>query len=188
MRTSPPRARRARAGSGLGRTSSERAERVSDDLRRGSGELLRRRRRAAGLLLGASSALGVVSLYQLGLIRHLPDPPLPGFDSDRVDASGEAFAVGLTPDGPLALVSYAASLMLVGLETADRAHERPWIPLALAGKLTLDAVGALGLTVEQLSRHRALCAYCLVAAGASVAAVPQALPEARAALRTLREG
>ncbi len=32
----------------------------------------------------------VVSLYQTGVISHLPDPPLPVFDADKVDASDYA--------------------------------------------------------------------------------------------------
>jgi hypothetical protein len=40
--------------------------------------------------------------------------------------------------------------------------------------------------IEQLSKHRKLCFWCLLAALASVAAVPQVLPEARLAWGELR--
>ena len=176
---------RGRSG-GIGRTSSARAERVSDDLRLGSSPHLTRRRRAAALMLGASASMGVVTLYQLGIVRHLPDPPLRVFDSDRVDASGEAFRQGTTPDAALGLASYAVSLALIGMGTGDRSREQPWIPLLAAALLGADAAGALYLTAEQGSRHRALCAWCVAAAGATVAAVPAALPEAREALAQLR--
>ncbi|MGH3520846.1 MAG: hypothetical protein ACRDQ7_26420 [Haloechinothrix sp.] len=39
------------------------------------------------------------------------------------------------------------------------------------------------LFVEHLSRHRALCFWCLVAAGAHIATVPLTLPQALRALR-----
>lgn len=139
-----------------------------------------------GWMLGASAAMGVVTAYQSGLLRRLPDPPLPGVDSNKVDASGEAYYYGNTPDAALALASYGASMALIGMGAGDRAKEHPVIPLAATAKLVLDAVGAAYLTVEQVSKHRALCAWCLAAAAASAAAVPAALPEARTAWRAMR--
>ncbi len=185
-RRRPPSAREARARSGgIGRTSSPHAEQVSDDLRLGHGGHLPARRRQAALLVLASASLGVVSLYQLGLVKHLPEPPLRFLDADRVDASGEAYWLGLTPDATLGIASSAASLALVGMGTADRAHTQPIIPMLAAAKLALDAVGGAYLTIEQISKHRRLCSWCLVAAVAQAAAVPLALPEAREALQRL---
>ena len=62
-----------------------------------------------------------------------------------------------------------------------RDRQRPWIPMALAAKVVGDAAFGLYLTLEQVTRHRRLCSWCLLAATASVASVPQVLPEARAA-------
>ncbi len=137
-------------------------------------------------MLGASAAMGVVTAYQSGLLRRLPDPPLPGIDSNKVDASGEAYYYLHTPDAALALANYGVSMVLIGMGAADRAQTRPLIPLLSAAKLASDAVGAAYLTVEQLSKHRALCAWCLAATVASTAAMPAALPEARAAWKALR--
>ncbi len=173
-------------GGGVGRSTSEQAERVSDDLRRRVTPHLRRRRRQTVLTLGATATMGVISLYQTGILRHLPDPPLPGLDSDKVDASGEAYQYLKTPDAALGLASYAATLALAGMGSGRRAEERPWIPLALAAKVGLDTVSALYLTVEQGSKHRRFCSWCLVATGLSAAMVPQVLPEARTAWGHLR--
>jgi uncharacterized membrane protein len=181
-----PPARAVRGSGGVGRSTSKAAERVSDDLRRGASKQLTRRRRQTALLLGATGAMGLISLYQTGILRHLPDPPLPGVDSDRVDASGEAYQMLRTPDANLAIASYGATLALIGMGDADRARTMPLVPLLAAGKLAADAAGAVWLTLEQITQHRALCTYCLAAAAASVAALPQALPEARAAWRHLR--
>jgi len=181
-----PPAREVRSSGGIGRRSSKAAERVSDDLRRGASDQLTRRRRQTALLLGATAAMGVISLYQTGILRRLPDPPLPGVDSERVDASGEAYQLLRTPDATLSIANYGVTLALIGMGGADRAREMPLIPLLAAGKLAADAAGAVWLTLEQITQHRALCAYCLAAAAASVAALPQALPEARAAWQQLR--
>ena len=171
---------------GIGRSTSGAAERVSDDLRRGSGSVLRARRRQMAWMLAASGAMGVVTAYQSGLLRRLPDPPLPGVDSNRVDASGEAYVHLRTPDAALALTSYGASMVLIGMGAGDRAQRQPLIPLLATAKLAYDALGAAYLTVEQISKHRALCVWCLAAAAASTAAVPAALPEARAAWKAIR--
>lgn len=176
---------RGRKG-GIGRSSSPAAEEVSDDLRRRTGPFLDGRRRVAALSLVASAALGAVAAYQNGLLRHLPEPPLGLLDADRVDASGEAYELFKTPDAALGLASYALTLVLAGAGSARRVEERPWLPLAMAAKVAGDALGGLYLTAEQASKHRRFCSLCLAASAASVAMVPQVVPEARAALRQLR--
>ncbi len=130
--------------------------------------------------------MGLISLYQLGVIKHLPDPPLPGLDSDKVEAAPEAYSWFQTPDGPTGLGSYAATLGLAAMGGKKRAAERPLTPLALAAKVTLDALQAGKLTVDQVTKQRALCVWCLIAAGATFAAVPLVIPGARAALHHLR--
>ena len=158
-----------------------------DDLRRRTGPFLDRRRRVAALSLLGSAAMGLVAAYQNGLLRHLPEPALTVFDADRVDASGEVYELLKTPDAALGLVSYALTLVLAGAGTASRAEKRPWLPLALAAKVAADALGELYLTVEQASKHHRFCMWCLTATMASVAMVPQVVPEARAALRRMIE-
>jgi uncharacterized membrane protein len=170
---------------GMGRPSSARAERVSRELRTGRADVLRRRRNVGAMALSAMGSLGVVTAYQMGLLRHLPEPPLPIFDADRVDASGEAYHYLKAPDGALGLLSYAATVLLAGMGTARRAEETPWIPLALAAKVGLDAASGLYLTAEQASKHRRFCSWCLAASVLSVAMVPQVVPEARLAARHL---
>ncbi|HEV2062740.1 MAG TPA: vitamin K epoxide reductase family protein, partial [Solirubrobacteraceae bacterium] len=159
---------------------------VSDDLRRRVGPHLRARRRQTALMVGAVGSMGLVLLYQTGILRHLPDPPLPGMDSDKVDASGEAYDSLKTPDAAVAIASYGATLGLIGMGAADRADQQPLIPLLAAAKIAADAAGAAWLTAEQITKHRALCFYCLAASAATWAALPAALPEARDAWRRLR--
>lgn len=170
---------------GLGRRSSEQAVQVSDDLRRRTDAYLDRRRRVAGLSLVASATMGVVAAYQTGLLRRLPEPPLRLFDAERVDASGEAYEYLKTPDAALGLASYAVTLALAAAGDRRRAIERPWLPVAMAIKVAADAVGGFYLTAEQASKHRRFCSWCLAATGATLAMVPQVVPEARAAITTL---
>jgi hypothetical protein len=124
-----------RPGSGgIGRSISPAAEEVSDALRRGTGNFLPQRRRIALLQTAAAATLSVVGLYQFGVLRSVPEPPLPGLDANRVDASGEAYAVLGTPDSSLGITSAGISLALAGMGSATRYREQPWIPLALLAK------------------------------------------------------
>jgi hypothetical protein len=182
----PPSARVAGRDGGIGRASSEAAEAVSDDLRRGADALLDARRRLARLSLGSIAAFVGVAAYQTGVIRHLPEPPVPFLDADAVDAAGEAYQQLKTPDAALGIVSSAITLVLIGMGDGRRSQERPWVPLAMAAKVGFDALGGLYLTAEQATKHRKFCGWCLAASVAYLAMVPQAVPEARAALAQLR--
>jgi uncharacterized membrane protein len=161
-------------------------EQLSKELRTGTDEHLTRRRSVAALSLTAIGALGVVSLYQLGVLKHVPEPPLPRLDADAVDASAEAYRFLSMPDGVLGIGSYAVTLGLVAMGGKDRHRDHPWLPLALAGKAAVDALQAGRLTWTQWSRHRAFCSWCLTAAVATWVTLPLTLPEARAAWRRLR--
>lgn len=194
--TKPARSRMSPAGppaadvrpgrGGVGRTGSPYAESVSDGLRRLTSPDLTRRRRTAGLGLLSIGALGVVTAYQVGLLRHVPEPPGRHLDADRVDASGEAYRLLGTPDGALGIASYAATVALAAMGPADRATTQPWIPLLAAAKAGLDVASGGYLFAEQVTKHKKLCSWCTVAAAASVIAFPQTLPEARRALAALR--
>ncbi len=181
----PAKAARGSRG-GIGRSSTARAEAVSDQLRRGNDGYLADRRRVAALALGATGALGVVSLYQTGLLKHIPEPPLRLFDADRVDASGEAYRIFSMPDAILGMLSSVGTAALATMGTKDRVAQKPWLPLALAAKAAVDAAWGVVLTLEQGTKHKRFCSWCLTAAAASVATFPAALPEAKAAWSALR--
>ena len=92
----------------LTRLSPLSPKQLSRALRKGTGDALKRRRGVLALSLTAAGSMGLISLYQMGVIRHLPDLPLPYFDADKVDASAEAYAYFSAPDGPLAgLLAFA---------------------------------------------------------------------------------
>lgn len=150
---------------------------------------LNRRRWVIGLsLLGA--AMGqIVSLYQTGIVRHLPDPPAGPFDSDRVDASDYAYSRMETPDGLMMVASYAVTALLAGAGGPDRTERHPALPIAMAAKVLYDTGLAAELAREEWRENRALCAYCQVATLCSAASLAFALPEAtRAARRLLGTG
>jgi len=161
------------------------ATQLSRELRNGSSKELRHRRAIVALSLTASASMGLIALYQMGIIKHLPEPPLPRMNADQVDASAEAYEMLRTPDAVLGLGSYAATMGLAAMGGSDRSHDMPLIPLALALKIGFDAVNAARLSVDQWTKHRAFCFWCLLASAATFAMVPLAMREASVALRAI---
>ena len=76
------------------------------------------------------------------------------------------------------LGTYAVTAILAGAGSADRARERPGLPIALAGKALYDVGTNLTLAREEWQENGALCTYCQSASLASMATLAVALPEA----------
>jgi uncharacterized membrane protein len=163
------------------------AEERSLQLRQGRCKFLAQRRAIVGLEMIAIGSMSLITLYQMGIIHHLPEPPLPGLDADRVDASAEAYSRFATPDGILGIGNYAMTMVLAAMGGQDRASEQPWIPLALAAKVAFDTSQAIRLFFDQKSKYHAWCSWCLLAAATTLIAIPLALPEAYAAVHRLFE-
>lgn len=62
------------------------------ELQESEREEMRRRRKIIGMSLVGIAAITAVSLFQTGIVGHLPDPPIDGFDSDRVNSSDRGMA------------------------------------------------------------------------------------------------
>jgi hypothetical protein len=163
-------------------------ERLSDELRHATGDDLRRRRGVVGLALGSAAVMGLISLYQTGILRRLPEPPVPGLDAGKVNGSAEAYARLTTPDALLGLASYAATAALAaGGGGERRATERPWVPVALAAKVAFDAAVAARLTWVAGTKLRAFSFWSLLAAAMTFGMVPLVWPEARRAISVAAE-
>jgi uncharacterized membrane protein len=161
---------------------------LSDALRNSTDPSMSRRRGVIALSLAAAGSMGVIAAYQSGLIRHIPEPPLPRLDADKVDASAEAFERFEVGDAFLGFVSYGVTMTLAAMGPPDRATRQPWIPLALAAKVAFDVATAARLSVDQWTKHKAFCFWCLIAAAASFATAPLVVHETRRALSTLSAG
>lgn len=97
-----------------------RPERLSRELRAGSGGHLDNRRAVAALSLFSIGCMGLISLYQIGAIKHLPDLPLPGFDADKVDGSADAYGRLQIGDAFLGIGSYAMTAALAAAGGKNR--------------------------------------------------------------------
>lgn len=129
----------------------------------------------------------IVALYQMGLVKHLIEPPWRYFNADKVDAAAEAYhRMGLPmPDAMLGIVSYAVTVALVSVGGPDRFERWWWLPLLMGAKVLIDALQAGRLSWEQWAQHNAFCFWCLIAAASTFVAVPLAAPESWAAIKGL---
>jgi hypothetical protein len=158
---------------------------LSWQLRETTNPFLRERRGIIGLSLLATAALSLIGLYQIGILKRLPEPRLPHFNAGQVNRSAEAYRWLETPDAFLGLGSYAATMALAAMGGPDRAKKHPWIPLALAAKVGLDAVLAGFQVLMQARKLHTYCSWCLLTSAATFGSLPLVVPEARAALRRL---
>ena len=130
---------------------------LSQQLRHGTGDYMAQRRGIVSLSMVAVGSMGLITLYQMGIIKHLPEPPLPGLDADKVDASSEAYSRFSTPDGVLGLGNYAITMGLAAMGGQERARTKPWIPLAMAAKVGFDLSQAIRLFFDQKNKQHAFC-------------------------------
>lgn len=103
----------------------------------------------------------LVSAYQLGWLRHLPDPPPRSvFNSDRVSSSRKAYHFGI-PDGPLGL-GYYLGLWILKSESRNRPpRQARTLQLAFA---TAGALMALKGVRDMALKLHAYSPYALVGA------------------------
>jgi uncharacterized membrane protein len=145
---------------------------------------LRRRRGIIGLSLIGMASMTAVTLLQTGIIKHLPDPPLDNFDSDRVNSSDTAYRLGL-PDGSISLATLAANIPLAAFGGADRVTKMPWVSLIAAAKAIVEAVAASWYFYQMPAKEKAWCGYCVVGALANIGIAALTLPEAKKALQVV---
>jgi hypothetical protein len=150
-------------------------------------EILLRRAIVGASLIG-TACMAITTLFQTGMIKHLADPPIEGFDSDRVNASDLAYGWGM-PDSPLSIGSHAASIALATAGGANRADTRPLLPLAATVVAAPGAVTAARYLFHDMPvTERGWCPYCIVDALAHIAVFGFTLWESKKAIDRLRSG
>jgi len=145
---------------------------------------LRVRRAIIGLSLVGMGAMTAVALFQTGIIKHLPDPPLKDFDSDKVNSSDTAYALGV-PDGTLSLASLAANIPIAAFGGENRAETQPLVPLAAAAKASVEAVVAGWYFYQMPTKEKKWCGYCIVGALANFGIAALSLVEAKKAWKVV---
>ncbi len=163
-------------------------EELGRDLRQGYSSSLKRRRGIIGLTFFSCAVLGAVALYQIGIIKKLPEPPGRAFDTRKVNGSGEAYSIMKMPDAFLGIASYAATALLAAMGPESRSRTQPWMPIGMGFKLLADSAMAAKLTFDEATRFRAFSVWSVLTAVATWSALPLAFPETMAAFRQLGKG
>jgi uncharacterized membrane protein len=166
--------------------NDEQARQLRRELQEDESRPMWRRRAIIGLSLVGMGAMTLVSLFQTGMVKSLPDPPVEGFDSNKVNSSETAYMMGV-PDGTISLASLAVNIPLAACGGPDRAQREPLLPLLAAGKAAIEAAIAGWYFYQMPAKEKAWCAYCIVGALANFGIAALTLPEAREALRARGE-
>lgn len=142
---------------------------IRNVLRNEKSEDLDRRRQVIFLSALGLVDFSIISLYQTGVIKSLPDPPFPIFDSNKVNASKEAYQMGV-PDGPVSAVAYALNMVLAAAGGSEETNRKPIYDVALGGVVLGNAAGAAYYLYDMLFKQKKICLYCLTGAAINFAA------------------
>jgi uncharacterized membrane protein len=154
------------------------------ELQTGESSDLKWRRRVIGLSIFGAGVTALISLFQTGIIRHLPDPPMESFDSEKVMLSDPAYMWG-NADATLAMTTAAANLPIASFGGIDRAAKIPAVPLFATAKAAVDAASAGWYFYQMAAKQRRWCIYCIVTAATFAGIFALTLPEAMSALGEL---
>lgn len=114
------------------------------------------------------SALGlidfsIISLYQTGIIKKLPDIPYPIFDSNKVNISKDAYAMGV-PDGPISATLYGAIMVLASAGGNELTGRKPVYDLLMGGVIAGNTAGAVYYLYNMIFKQKKICLYCVTGA------------------------
>mgnify|MGYP005750790629 CR=1 FL=1 len=142
---------------------------VIDKIRRDSSEATHYRREIAALSALGLIDFSLISLFQLGFFRKLPDIPDEAFDTHQVNTSKEAVVMGM-PDGVISLGGYAASMILATAASRYKKQSR-LLDMALGGIVLGQAAGAVWYLVNMANVQKKACIYCLTGAAVNFASL-----------------
>ena len=168
----------------LSKIKNSKPQKLRGELQDSSDLDLNLRRAVIGLSLLGIGTMTAVTLFQTAVIKHLPDLPIDGFDSDKVNSSDTAYALGV-PDGALSLASLSANIPLAAFGGENRAETMPLVPLAAAAKATAEAAVAGWYFYQMPTKEKAWCGYCIVGAAANFGIAALTLAEAKKAWNSL---
>jgi uncharacterized membrane protein len=148
---------------------------------------MRFRRAVIGVSIVGIASMAIVSLFQTGIIKHLPDPTVkkPHFDSDKVNSADESYSYGM-PDAPIAVAAHAANMVLAAAGPSGRAENRPWVPLLATAVSAAQARTAYRYLFHQMRDvEEAWCPYCVLDALTMLGTFALTLPESGRAAQSM---
>lgn len=157
---------------------------IRQELLNSTDEDLQRRRKVLKL-----SALGMVdfafiSLYQSGAIERLPELPLKAFDSNKVNASPDAYLMG-APDGAISTWLYATNMVLATVGGTEASGRKPVHDVLLGCTVAANAAGAIYYMGDMAFKQKKVCPYCIAGAAINIASAVIIAPAVFKAIKKL---
>lgn len=121
------------------------------------------RRKIIALAAAGLVDFSIISLYQTGVIKKLPDLPHPIFASNKVNAAEDAYMMGV-PDGPVSATVYAASMVLAAAGGGRNASRKPVMDTLLGATVAGNAIGAIYYLWNMTFKQKKICVYCVTGA------------------------
>lgn len=143
-------------------------EAIRDTLRNDHSEDLDRRRKIIALSALGLVDFSIISLYQTGVIRHLPDIPHPLFASNKVNAAKDAYMFGV-PDGPISATVYGLTMVLASACGSEKADRTPIVDAALGVTVAGNTIGAVYYLYNMIFKQKKICLYCVTGAAINIA-------------------
>lgn len=101
-----------------------RAAAIRQELLTGRDEDLEKRRKIVTLSAFGLVDFAIISLYQSGVIKRLPELPFKAFDSNKVNAAPEAYQMG-APDATISAWVYASNMVLATAGGSEASGRKP---------------------------------------------------------------
>lgn len=143
-------------------------KKIRNSLREDSSEEMKRRRKIICLSTIGLADFSLISLYQTGVIKRLPDLPFSIFDTNKVNASKSAYKLGV-PDGPISSLAYSATMVLASAGGSESAGRKPVFDAALGATVAGNAIGAVVYLYDMIFKQKKICVYCITGAAINVA-------------------
>ncbi len=160
------------------------AEKIRKELRDGRSDELTRNRRIVALAAAGLVDFTIISLYQSGVLRRLPDLPGKIFDSNQVNAARKAYALGL-PDGTTGAALFAVNMMLATAGGSRRSGRPAWMDLLLGASAVSGAGAAFQYLYDMVFKQSKACPYCIVGGLAHFGMVALMAPQGWRLLRKI---
>jgi uncharacterized membrane protein len=159
---------------------------IKNALRFGSSADLERRRNVIALSALGLLDFSIISLYQTGFIKKLPDIPHPLFDSNKVNAANDAYAMGV-PDGTVSAAVYAVTMVLASAGGSASSGRKPVLDILLGGAVAGNAAGAAYYLANMIFKQKKICIYCVTGAANNFASAAIIAPAVLKSIRRLRK-
>lgn len=138
-------------------------EAIRNELLHGESPDLELRRKLIALSALGLVDFSIISLYQTGILKKLPDLPGKLFDSNKVNAAKDAYLFGV-PDGPVSAAVYAVTMILSAAGGSRRTGRKPALDVLLGAAVLGNAAGAAYYLANMVFKQKKICLYCLTGA------------------------